>query len=114
MVKRAQKPPPRRWRKIFLREWREHRGLSVEKLATLSGVSPGQISVLENGKAGYSSESLEKLAKALDCEPGDILSTNPKAGGALIRAFRGASDSERLQIEAVIRAILEHKPRQDQ
>ncbi|WP_299639620.1 helix-turn-helix transcriptional regulator [uncultured Ruegeria sp.] len=53
--------------------WREHRGLSVRKLAELSGVNRVQIGDIEQrGKTG-SVITVAKLAKALKIETGDLI-----------------------------------------
>lgn len=57
----------------FLKEWREHRGLTQERLGELAGRSKAYISQLENGSRAYTQETLEKLAAALECKPGDLL-----------------------------------------
>lgn len=78
VMAKGRKPPARLYRQNYLREWRKHRGLSVEKLAELSGMSAGNISLFENRKQGYSAESLEAWARVLKCKPGDILDYPPK------------------------------------
>jgi transcriptional regulator with XRE-family HTH domain len=67
------KPRPR----YFFREWRRHRSYTQEELAGMIGVSPPSISQLENGKQGFDSSTLEALAEALRCSPGDLLMRNP-------------------------------------
>lgn len=98
MAKSKSRQAPRQWRRNFLREWRQLRGFSIERLAELSGVSPGNISLFENRKQGYSAEGLEKLAKALNCTPGDILDTDPSRDGAIRDIWASASERQREQI----------------
>ena len=64
-------------RKLFLAEWRKHRGLSQGQLADRVGTTQGHISHLETGRNDYSGELLEILADALGCEPVDLLMRNP-------------------------------------
>lgn len=64
-------------RKLFLREWRKHRGLSQEQLAERVGTTQGHISHLETGRSDYSGELLAILADALQCEPVDLMMRNP-------------------------------------
>lgn len=61
----------------FIREWREHRGFTQERLADRVGLSVSSISQLESGDQGYRQATLEALADALNCEPGDLLMRNP-------------------------------------
>ena len=63
--------------RYHFRHWRKFRGHTQEGLADLAGVSAPGISQLENGKQGFSDETLASLAGALDCEPGDLLLWNP-------------------------------------
>lgn len=91
------------WRRIYLKEWREYRGLSQEALAAKAGVSTALISEIEAGNSGGSPESLEKLAKALQCEVGELLDIKPESGGRIMRMW--VSDDVRPQIEAVAKAL---------
>jgi len=63
----------------FVHEWRKYRGLTQEQLAERVGLTSGAISQLENGIFAYKQPTLEALAEALECQPGDILSVNPLA-----------------------------------
>jgi transcriptional regulator with XRE-family HTH domain len=67
--------PPRR--PTFFRQWRKYRELTLEEAAELSGMTPGNISAMERGAQGYTQDGLEKLAKAYDCEPGQLLMVDP-------------------------------------
>lgn len=63
--------------RYFFKEWRKHRGLTQEELADLVGVTPPSISQLERGLQGFTDSTLEALAEALACKPGDLLMRNP-------------------------------------
>lgn len=56
-----------------IRELRESRGLSGAALAELSGISPQQINRLEHGKRRIHQDTLEVLARALQCRPEEII-----------------------------------------
>lgn len=75
-------PKPRKARH-FLREWRKYRGLTQEQLAERIDVTAGAISQLENGIINYTQPTIEALAYALSCEPGDILSRDPRLDDAI-------------------------------
>ena len=50
------------------------RKMRVIKLTEMIGLSNVSISLLKNGKAkGIRFDTLEKICKALECQPGDIL-----------------------------------------
>jgi transcriptional regulator with XRE-family HTH domain len=61
----------------FIREWRKHRGLTLEALAERAGMTHGNLSQLERGVINYTQPALEALAKALDCEPADLIMRDP-------------------------------------
>lgn len=50
------------------------RKMSVNDLVDKVGITASNISILKNGKAkAIRFNTLEKICKALDCQPGDIL-----------------------------------------
>lgn len=50
------------------------RKMSVTELSEKVGITMANISILKNGKAkAIKIETLDKICKALDCQPGDIL-----------------------------------------
>lgn len=50
------------------------RKMSVTELSEKVGITMANISILKNGKAkAIRVETLDKICKALDCQPGDIL-----------------------------------------
>lgn len=50
------------------------RKMSVTELAGQVGITLANISILKNGKAkAIKLETLNKICRALDCQPGDIL-----------------------------------------
>ena len=50
------------------------RKMSVTKLSEQVGITMANISILKNGKAkAIKLDTLNKLCRALDCQPGDIL-----------------------------------------
>ena len=67
------KEKPRR----FIREWRESKGWTQERLAGLVDMATSSISQLENGEQGYSQPTLERLAHIFNCNPGELLMRNP-------------------------------------
>ena len=50
------------------------RKLSVTELSERVGITLANMSILKNGKAkAIKIETLDKICRALDCQPGDIL-----------------------------------------
>ncbi|AAL49625.1 unknown [Sinorhizobium phage PBC5] len=64
----------------FIKEWRKHRRMTQEQLASAVGSAVSSVSQLESGKQGYSQATLEALAVVLQCSPADLLSVNPIEG----------------------------------
>lgn len=67
------KAAPPRWRKNSIAQCRKAKGWTQERLAEAVDMSVGQISDLEQGKSGYSPESLQAIADALDVTRGQLL-----------------------------------------
>jgi len=60
-----------------IKQLREARGISGQKLADLLGTSRGQIYQLEKGLRGLDTGWMHRIARALDCRPEDIISEGP-------------------------------------
>jgi transcriptional regulator with XRE-family HTH domain len=58
-----------------LREIRESRRLSQERLADAAGLHRTHISLIERGRRSVRLETIERLAKALQVEPADLMPT---------------------------------------
>lgn len=83
MAKRKQKT----WRRTFIKEWREYRNLTQERLAERIDRSPGLISKIENQQGPYTQQTLEAIAGALGCQPVDLLIRNPLDPISLAKEF---------------------------
>lgn len=61
------------------------RKMSVTELSEKVGITMANISILKNGKAkAVKLDTLNKICKALDCQPGDILEYVPDADGGML------------------------------
>ncbi len=58
---------------IRLREVRKSAGLTQAELAKKAGMAQGEISRIESSATMISLDVLDRLCRALKCEPGDIL-----------------------------------------
>jgi transcriptional regulator with XRE-family HTH domain len=95
--------------RYFFREWRKYRGFTQEELAELVGVTPSSISQLETGKQGFTDTTLEALATALNCSPGDLLMRNPMdhdAPWSIWDNVKQQSEAKRREIVAVVQTLL--------
>lgn len=61
--------------KVLLRQVRESRSprLSLNDMARLTGLSPQQIQRIEAGDSWFSKDSMDRICKALGCQPGELL-----------------------------------------
>jgi len=87
----------------YIRQWREHRNLSLAKLAARMEVEPGgeelisamSLSRIERGQQPYSEELLNALGDALSCSLGELISVNPLMDGQVIDLMRFIQDLDR-------------------
>lgn len=66
--------------KLKLKSLRLDRGLTIDQLADLSGISRGYISLLENGRRQPSSDALQTLASSLRVRVTDLIDEGPENG----------------------------------
>lgn len=104
VIPRFKKPAVRR--RIFVKQWREYRGLTQEQLAERVGWSVGNVSQLERGLQGYSQEGLEALADALQCDPGQLLNVDPSRDDAIWSIWERAKEGERRMIVDIAKTIV--------
>lgn len=67
--------------KVYIREWREHRGMTQPDLGDLLDppASAGTISAYESGARNVSMDRLRQIADALETTPGSLLDGPPRA-----------------------------------
>lgn len=97
------------------------KGMSVSALCDQAGVSPGILSDLKTGrKKSISSDTLAKLAQALDTSTDNLLGRgSPAAMGDELIAFYGRvskelTENDRQEIIALMRFKAEMKRKNDQ
>lgn len=89
-----------------MREWREHRGLSLEVVAADLGITHGTLSKIERGLSPYNQRQLERLAELYDCDVIDLLARSPGEGHQLIQLYRRASPSDRAKLVRLAETLL--------
>lgn len=105
---RVAKPRPELGR-TFLKEWREHRGLTQEQAAERLAISRTLLSKIENAKSPYSQGFLEAAAMAYRCEPADLIMRNPlnpDAVWSITDNLRKASPEKVREAAAIVEALL--------
>jgi transcriptional regulator with XRE-family HTH domain len=63
--------------KQFFKQWRKHRGMTLEQAAPLANMTAGNLSAMERGAQGYTPDGLEALAQVYKTSPGWLLEVNP-------------------------------------
>lgn len=93
-------------RPIFLRQWREYRGLTQEQLAESIGVTHPTVSRIECGKQPYSQAILEAMADRLSTDVASLLMRNPGDPDAIWSIWDQAKPGERRMIMDIARTIV--------
>lgn len=104
----AMKRPPakkRQFRRTYIRQWREHRGLTLEQLADRVEMTPSYLSMFERGQRGYTQNTLEALADALQTDAASLLMRDPKDEEAVWSIWEQAKPGERKMIVDIARTI---------
>lgn len=61
----------------FIRQWRKHRGLTLEQLAERLHTTHATLSRIERGKMAYNQSLLERLAEELRTDPASLIMRDP-------------------------------------
>ncbi len=94
------------YRKTYIREWRQKRGYSLERLASMIPMDKGNLSKIERGILQYNQELLERLAEALRTEPASLLMRDPTDPDGIWSVWDRAKPGEREQIVKVAEALV--------
>lgn len=105
MNQKPQRYQRKQYRRTFIRQWRQYRGLTLEQLADRIEMSAPALSLLERGQSGYQQSTLEALAEALQTDPASLLMRNPEDEEAIWSLWDTASEGEKRQISEVVRAL---------
>jgi transcriptional regulator with XRE-family HTH domain len=90
----------------MIRRWREFRGLSQEALASAIGRERSYLSRIERGERPYDQEMLESLARALGCEPADLLVRDPTDPQGLWSVYDQLTPAQRRQLVEIARTFV--------
>lgn len=96
---------PKHRHRHFIREWRQHRGLTQELLAERLETTKANISRVENLKQGYTQDFLEACAKALATDVASLLMRNPADPEGMWSVWDQAKPGERRQIVEIAKTL---------
>jgi DNA-binding Xre family transcriptional regulator len=106
MAKKSKTDQKRSFRRTFIREWRQHRNLTLEQLAGRVDMTASHFSMLERGLRGYRQETLEVIAEALQTDTGSLIMRNPQDNEAIWSIWDHAKQGERQMITDIARTIV--------
>jgi transcriptional regulator with XRE-family HTH domain len=92
-------------KRTFFKQWRKHRGYTLEQAAELSGMSIGNISAMERGAQGYTQDGLESLAEAYNATPGQLLTVDPEQSD-IWSIWEMAKSGDRQKIVEIAKTIV--------
>lgn len=98
-------PKPPAFRRTYIAQWREFRGLTQDQLADRLDMKQGHISMLENGKRGYTQDTLEAIAHALQTDVASLLMRDPTSDEAIWSIWEQAKQGEREMIVDIAKRI---------
>lgn len=101
------------YRRTYIRQWRERRGLSLRKLANRLEMSPGgdplvsyaSLSRIESGLQPYSQPIIEALATALNVTVPMLLESDPSKEGEIVDILQKLTPAKRRQAVAILEAL---------
>lgn len=110
MARKARPHPKPQRQPTFIREWRKHSGLSLERLSERLELefdidcSLSQLSRIERGQQPYSQDLLEALAGIFKTDAASLIIRRPE-GDAIWSIWEGLTQPEKTQAMAVIKAL---------
>lgn len=111
MARKARPNPKPSRRATFIKAWRKHRGLTLEKLSERLMVeqqvelSEGQLSRIERGEQPYAQDMLEAIAQVLRCDVGSLLMRDPGQPDPIWSVWDTLGPVEQRQAIEVIKAL---------
>jgi transcriptional regulator with XRE-family HTH domain len=92
-------------KRTYIREWRQYRALTLEKLAERIGITHGALSKIERGIRPYSQALLEALAEELGTDPASLLMRNPADPEGIWSIWEQVPPSDRARAIDVLKAL---------
>jgi transcriptional regulator with XRE-family HTH domain len=93
-------------RKTFLREWRKHRGFSLEAAAAEVGITKPTLSRIERGEIPYKQDLLENLGLLYGCHPAELLIQDPAEASNIVQIWERASHDQRRALGTVAETMI--------
>ena len=107
--KRAPIPKVRLFGPHFLRQWREHRGMTLEAVGEAVGISHAQLGRIERRLQKYNQELLERLAELYRTEPASLIMRDPTQEDAIWSLWDQAKEGQRQENERYAEFIVKSR-----
>ena len=91
-------PKSKKFRPTCIRQWRHHRGLTLEAVAERIDMTPGLVSLVERGLRGYTQGTVEALASAMRTDPAMLLTRDPMDPNGIWAIWDKAKPAQRKRI----------------
>jgi transcriptional regulator with XRE-family HTH domain len=102
----AAMPRPAKFRKTYIRQWREHRALTLEQLAERLEMTASYLSMLERAQRGYTQETLEAIAEALQTDVASLLMRNPADQDQIWSVWDQAKPGQKRAIVEIAKTLI--------
>jgi transcriptional regulator with XRE-family HTH domain len=89
----------------YIKAWRKFRKLTQAQLADELGIAQGSLSDLENAQFDYVQGTLERIAKALRCEPSDLIGRPPDTSDIFRELVGGLDEAGQKRAIALLKAL---------
>ena len=86
----------------YVKEWRKHRNLSQDRLASRIERGQSWLSQLERFDIDYTQETLEALSNALSCTPADLIMRDPAKEDFIWSIWDKVPETERPRVIEII------------
>ena len=98
--------PRRTLTRTFLKEWREHRGLTQEQAAERLNISRTLLSKIENAKSPYTQGFMEAAAEAYHAEVADLIMRDPNSPiWSIYDTLRALPKEQQAHVEDIVKTF---------
>lgn len=97
------------FRRTFIRQWREHRGMTLEQLGEAIHLSHAQLGRIERGLQPYNQALLEAVADVLGTDVPSLIMRDPTDDTGIWSIWDHAKVAERQMIVDIARTIVKDK-----
>ena len=93
----------------YIREWRNHRGLTLDELGEMVGYAKNHISRWERSVRPITLDQLKMVADALDCTVYDLVYCNPEEAIEFFNLWAQLPEDKRAMFTKMVRGLLDQK-----